>query len=260
MQVTDIATVIVVFLLFDIIFYLLIIKGMMFKSIIGKDHQPLRRLNKDEPNFLIQFLRCADTEQDANRTAVAQSLGGAHTEYTPAPFTPMDIVSRELDLLSLEKIDFYPPEELMVGIPVKLTAEICHNITASIKDSLNQIIPNNIKTLKIGGSIRAEIFAPDFQITALSDNEQQLRQENNYWTWEVMPLKSGKRNMGIHLNIKIKIPAGEQGKSFAWPGSTVYITANGYYTLRVFLKKYKHFVLLSLAGLTILSAYLWFFH
>lgn len=259
MQVTDIATVIVLFLLFDIIFYLVIIKGMMIKSIIGKDHQPLRRLNKDEPNFLIQFLRCTDMEQDTYRTTIAQSLGSIHTEYTSAPFTPMGIVSRELDLLSLEKIDFYPPEELMVGIPVKLTAEIYHDITAAIKDSLNQIIPNNIKTLKIGGSIRAEVFAPDFQITALSDHEQQLGRENNRWTWEVMPLKAGKRNIGIHLNIKIKIPAGEQIKSFAWPGSTVYITANAYYTLRVFLKKYKHFVLLSLAGLTILSACLWFF-
>lgn len=259
MQATDIATIIVLFLLFDIMFYLVIIKGMMVKSIIGKDNQPSRRLNKDDPNFLIQFLRCADAEQETNKQAVVQSLGSIHTEYTSRPFTPMDIVSRELDLLSLEKIDFYPPEELMVGIPVKLTAEVCHDITASIKDSLNQIIPNNIKTLKIGGSIRAEIFAPGFQVTALNDHEQQLSQENNRWTWEVMPLKAGKRNMGIHLNIKIKIPAGEQIKSFAWPGSTVYITANAYYTMKVFLKKNKRFMLISLGCLATLSAYLWFF-
>lgn len=238
MQATDIAFIIVLFLLFDIIFYLVVVKGMMVKSIIGKEDQQRRIRNKDAPVFMVEILH-AINQSKANIAGSDISLDN----------NANDLLKHEIEGLSLEKIDFLPPLELMVGIPTKVDVLVHQNFSEHITQCLKKIDDSKIKTLKVGAYLSAKLNAEGFEILSGPECEQLANSENR-WEWEVIPTKAGQVTMGIDLGIRVAIPSGEYNRNFSWPGSAVQITANAVFIIKNLVRNYGWWLLAGITGVT----------
>lgn len=244
MQATDFAFVIVLFVLFDLVFYLVVVKGMMVKSIIGKEDQQRRIRDKNAPVFVVEILH----------GAVNASANTAGSDITTNTADSHNLLKQEVKNLSLEKIDFLPPLELMVGIPTKVDVLVNQNFSDHLTQILKKADAGKISTLKVGAYLTAKLNAEGFQITSGTQSEQLATGENR-WEWQVIPTKAGQVTMGIDLNIRVEIPNGEESRHFAWPGSAVHVTANAVYMLKHVFKNYGWWILATVLGI---SAYVYF--
>ncbi|MDO9371906.1 MAG: hypothetical protein Q7U07_04865 [Gammaproteobacteria bacterium] len=252
MDVKDFVVIIILFIFADLLFYVVVMKGLMVKSIRGKSHadevrdQPAR---EDGPAFSAQ-LRHHDPEP---RLSAVSSLHGnlAHALQDSAL-----IMRRELGHLDLEDVRFIAPRDLMVGEPARLELALAQNIVSPITRALNQAAPAKVTTLKIGAHLTALLSGDGFRITPLAASEQGLAAPEAQWAWEVVPLKAGRRALALDLDLSLKIPSSEETLHFAWPECSVQVEPNAYFVLKSFLQRHWKGSLAS-AGLLAAGLYLW---
>lgn len=252
MDVKGIVVVIILFIFADLLFYVVVMKGLMVKSIRGKSHADEMRdqpPHEDGPAFSAK-LRHRDPEP---RLAVVSSLHGnlAHALQDSAL-----IMRRELGHLGLDDVRFIAPRDLMVGEPARLELALAQNIVNPITRALNQAAPAKVTTLKIGAHLTALLSGDGFRLTPLAPAEQGLANPDMQWAWEVVPLKAGERALALALDLSLKIPSSEETLHFAWPECNVKVEPNAYFLLKTFLQSHWKGSLAS-AGLLAAGLYLW---
>jgi len=165
----DITIIIVLFLLFDITFYLVVVKGMMVQSIIGKEDPLRRRRDRNAPHFAIQLLYCPAV---AHKAAMVGTAVGSGFEQSR---DPREVLQQELTKLTLERIEFTPPNELMVGIPEKLRATLQQDFSDSVMEHINKTNLPKVRTLAIGTYVTPTLISEGLQITPVGRSERNIK-------------------------------------------------------------------------------------
>ncbi|MDA1107324.1 MAG: hypothetical protein O2845_02865 [Proteobacteria bacterium] len=251
MDVKGLVVVIILCIFADLLFYVVVMKGLMVKSIRGKSHADEMRdrpVREDGPAFSAR-LRHRDPEP---RLSAVSSLHGNLAHALPDSAL---IMRRELGHLSLEDVRFIAPRDLQVGEPARLELVLTQNIVAPITRALNQGHAK-VTTLKIGAHLGARLSGDGFSVTPLAAAEQGLANPDMQWAWEIVPLKAGSRSLALDLDLSLKIPSSEETLHFSWPECHVQIEPNAYFVLKTFLQRHWRG---SLAGTAALAAglYVW---
>lgn len=252
MDVKGFIVIIILFIFADLLFYVVVMKGLMVKSIRGKSHADEMRdqpPHEDGPAFSAR-LRHRDPEPWLS--AVSSLHGNLAHELQDSVL----IMRRELGHLSLEDVRFIAPRDLMVGEPARLELALAQNIVTPITRALNQAAPAKVTTLKIGAHFTALLSGDGFRLTPLAPTEQGLANPDMQWAWEVVPLKAGSHTLALDLDLSIKIPSSEEALHFSWPECNVKVEPNAYFVLKTFLQRHWR-PLLVVTGVFAVSLYAW---
>ncbi|MBI3343596.1 MAG: hypothetical protein HY028_01755 [Gammaproteobacteria bacterium] len=256
MDIRDFVVVIILFIFADIIFYVVVMKGLMVKSIVSKTPAEERRDNprQEGPAYTVE-LRHA-TPARLERPISLFSVGG---QVSPAE-TVQDlgvVMRHELAYLSVQNFRFVPPHDLMVGEPARLELQLTQNIVEPITRAINHASPAKLTTLKIGAHLIAGLRGDGFRITPVAHEEQGLGvQSTLQWAWNVLPLKSGDRSLDLDLTLRLKIPSGEETRVYSWPECKVRVEPNAYFVAKTFIKgRWK--ALFAVTALLAAGFYVW---
>lgn len=233
MDVKGFVVIIILFIFADLLFYVVVMKGLMVKSIRGKSHADEMRdqlPHEAGPAFSAK-LHHHDPEPRLS------AVSGLHGNLAPALQDPVLIMRRELGRLRLEDVRFIAPRDLMVGEPARLELALAQSIVTPITRALNQAHAK-VTTLKIGAHLNAQLSGDCFRLTPLAPAEQGLAHPDLQWAWEVVPLKSGRRTLALDLDLSLKIPSSEETLHFAWPECSVEVEPNAYFVLKTFLRRH----------------------
>ena len=251
MDVKAIIVIIILFIFADLLFYVVVMKGLMVKSIRGKSHADEMRdrpAREDGPAFSAQ-LHHHDPEPRLS------AVSGLHGNLAHALQDSALIMRRELGHLNLEDARFIAPRDLQVGEPARLELALAQDIVTPITRALNQAHAK-VTTLKIGAHLTARLSGDGFRVTPLTPVEQSLGAPDMQWAWRVVPLKTGNRMLALVLDLSLKIPSGEERLHFSWPQCHVMVAPNAYFVLKTFLQRHWKGSLAS-AGLLAAGLYLW---
>ena len=237
MDIRDFIVVIILFIFADIIFYVVVMKGLMVKSIVSKTPAEERRDNprREGPAYTVE-LRHAAPVRRLERTVSLFSIGGQ--AGAAEAVQDLGVVMRqELSYLSVQNFRFIPPHDLMVGEPARLELQLTQNIVEPITRAINQASPAKLTTLKIGAQLIAGLRGDGFRITPVAHEGQGLGvQPTLQWAWNVLPLKSGGRSLDLDLTLRLKIPSGEETRVYSWPECKVKVEPNVYFVAKTFIK------------------------
>ena len=236
MDIRDFVAVIILFIFADIVLYVVVMKGLMVKSIVSKTPAEERRDNPREegPAYTVELRHAAPARLE--RPVSLFSVGGQAGVIEPMRDLGM-VMHQELARLSVQNFRFIPPHDLMVGEPARLELQLTQNIVEPITRALNQASPANLTTLKIGAHLLATLRGEGFRITPGINEEQGLgMQPTLQWAWSVLPLKSGGQSLDLDLTLHIKIPSGEETQVYSWPECKVRVEPNVYFVGKTFIK------------------------
>ena len=162
MDIQDFAVIIILFIFADIIFYVVVMKGLMVKSIQGKSHaeslqsQPAPH---EGPAFTATLLH----------HPLRPLAGGVlHRNLAPDLQDPAMVMRRETNSLSLAEPRFGAPTDLMVGEPARPELLLQQNIVTPITRALNLAAQTKVTTLKIGARLTAELATDHCRVTSLT--------------------------------------------------------------------------------------------
>jgi hypothetical protein len=248
MEIKDFVVLIILFIFADIVFYVVVMKGLMVKSIT--EESPLdkqRRESRDgEPGYSGELYHTAPPKAVIPLLAVAQgNLAEQARDLT--------VVMREqVERLSMRNLHAVAPRDLMVGEGKRLELSISHDIIAPVMRALNHAAPSNVTTLKIGAQLAPALTGAGFRITPVTPVEQSLAGRSSLqWAWEVLPLKGGKRALALDVTLRMKTPAGEETRVYSWPELEVKVESNHFFAVKHFVQ--NHWKAL-LAGVFALAA------
>lgn len=250
MDIKDFVVIIILFIFADIIFYVVVMKGLMVKSIQGKSHAETMQSQPaphEGPAFSATLLHHA-AWQPAGR--------GLHGNLATALHDPAAVMRHEAVGLSLGEPHFGTPTDLMVGEPARLELVLRQNIVTPITRALNQAAPAKVTTLKIGARLSAQLAGDHFRVAPLAVPEQGLMAPEMRWAWEILPLQAGRHALTLGLGLSLKIPDYEETLHFNWPPCEVDVAPNAYFVLKTFLQRHWKGSLAS-AGLLAAGLYLW---
>jgi hypothetical protein len=256
MDIRDFVVVIILFIFADIVFYVVVMKGLMVKSIVSKSPAEERRDNprQEGPAYTVELRHTmpARLERPISLFSVGGQAGAAETVQD------LGVVMRqELAYLSVQNFRFIPPHDLMVGEPARLELQLTQNIVEPITRAINQASPAKLTTLKIGAHLIAGLRGDGFRITPVIHEEQGLGvQPTLQWAWDVLPLKSGDRSLDLDLTLRLKIPSGEETRVYSWPECKVKVGPNVYFVAKNFIKGHWK-ALLAGAGVPAAGLYIW---
>lgn len=250
MDIKDFVVIIILFIFADIIFYVVVMKGLMVKSIQGKSHAETLQ-SQPAPHEGPAFT--ASLVYHNLRQLSGNSMRG---NLAPALYDPAAVMRREAAGLSLGEPRFGAPTDLMVGEPARLELVLQQNIVMPITRALNQAAPAKVTTLKIGARISAQLAGDHFRVTPLAIPEQCLMAPEMRWEWEILPLQAGHHALALELGLALKIPDCEETLHFNWPRCAVDVAPNAYFVLKTFLQRHWKGSLAS-AGLLAAGLYLW---
>ncbi len=256
MDIRDFVVVIILFIFADIIFYVVVMKGLMVKSIVSKTPAEERRDNprQEGPAYTVELRHAtpARLERPVSLFSVGGQAGAAEV------MQDLGVVMRqELTYLSVQNFRFIPPYDLMVGEPARLELQLTQNIVEPITRAINHASPAKLTTLKIGAHLIAGLRGDGFRITPITHEEQGLgAQSTLQWAWSVLPLKPGGRNLDLDLTLRLKIPSGEETRVYSWPECKVTVEPNVYFATKTFIKGHWKVLLTGSAALAA-GLYVW---
>lgn len=254
MDIRDFVVIIILFVFADIIFYVVVMKGLMVKSIVSKTPAEERRDNPrpEGPAYTVELRHAAPARLE--RPVSLFSVGGQAAE---AVQDLGGVMRQELAYLSVQNFRFVPPHDLMVGEPARLELQLTQNIVEPITRAINHASPAKLTTLKIGAHLIAGLRGDGFRITPLTHEEQGLgAQPTLQWAWSVLPLKSGGRSLDLDLTLRLKIPSGEETRVYSWPECKVKVEPNVYFVAKTFIKRHWKGVIVGSAALAA-GLYVW---
>lgn len=253
MEIQDFVIIIILFIFADIIFYVVVMKGLMVKSIQGKSHAEALRSRPaphEGPAFTASLLHHAPRQLSGT---------GVRGNLAPALHDPAAIMRREANSLSLTEPRFGAPADLMVGEPARLELLLRQDIVTPITRALNQAAQAKVTTLRIGARLNAELSADHCRVTPLASPEQGLITPDMRWAWEILPLQAGRQSLTLNLSLLLRIPDCEEALHFNWPSCEVDVAPNAYFVLKTFLQRHWRPLL---AGTTVFATglYAWLYH
>lgn len=253
MEIKDFVVLIILFIFADIVFYLVVMRGLMVRSITEESpvDKRWRELQEGEPGYSGELYHTAPLKAVNPLFAAAQGNLAQQAQ-------DLTLVMREqVALLDMRNLRAVAPRDLIAGEGQRLELGISHDIIAPIMRALNHAAPANVTTLKIGAQLAARLSGDGFRITALTPVEQALAGHSTLrWAWEVLPLKGGKRTLALDVALKTKIPSGEETRVYSWPKLEVKVEPNHFFTARQFVENRWRSLL---AGASVLTAglYAW---
>lgn len=238
MVIQDFALIILLFIFADIIFYMVIMKGLLFKSITGRTPAEEAAAAKEKaPLFSLEL--CHTPAVSANlyiRDRVAASGGGGQAAEQLVDFAA--IVRQELQNLSIENMRFVPPYNLRVGEPTRVEMAVTQNIVQSVTRAFNEAFPSNISPLKVGALMSVSLHAEGFTVTPLTGVQQRLGADSPLvWAWNIVPLKARNRTLGFDAVLNLKTASGDEKRTYTWRNAEVEVAGNIYFTLKQFLRR-----------------------
>ena len=239
MVIQDFAVIILLFIFADFIFYMVIMKGLLFKSITGRTPaEEAAAATEKAPLFSLE-LRHTPTASTANlymRDQAAVSGGMGQAVEPLVDFAA--IVRRELQNLSIENLHFVPPYGLRVGEPKRVKMVVTQNIVPSVTKALNEAFPANISPLKVGALMSISLHAEGFAVTPLTDLQQRLGSDSSLvWAWDIVPLKTRNRTLGFDAALNLKTASGDEKRAYTWRDAEVEVAGNFYFALKQLFKR-----------------------
>ena len=256
MDIRDFVVIIILFIFADILFYLVVMKGLMVKSIVSKTPAEERRDNprQEGPAYAVELRHAAPARLE--RSVSLFSIDGQAGAVEAVQDLGV-VLRQELTYLGVQNFRFVPPHDLMVGEPARLELQLTQNIVEPITRAINHASPAKLTTLKIGAQLIAELRGDGFRITPATHEELGLgAQPTLQWAWHVLPLKPGDRSLDLDLTLRLKIPSGEETRLYSWPECKVRVEPNVYFVAKTFIAGHWKGVL---AGTALLAAglYVW---
>ena len=259
MVIQDFAVFFVLFIFADIIFYMVVMKGLLVTSITGRspnDPAP----EPDGPAFTLELRHSPPQPVTGLRRFRDQGAhGGARGNLAEQTVDFAAVVRQELQHLNLEKVHFTPPYGLRVGEPALLEMGVTQNVVEGVTRALNEVSPANITTLRIGALMRVNLHAENCVATPLNLVEQRLHPNQvATWAWELVPMRAGDKKLGFDIALNLKTANGEGQRTYSWSGGEVEVGRNPAYGLRRFMKRrWKALLVITLAAASGLGYGIW---
>ncbi|RJQ46209.1 MAG: hypothetical protein C4528_07420 [Gammaproteobacteria bacterium] len=253
MEIKDFVVFIILFIFADIIFYLVVMKGLMVKSITEESpvDRQRRELQDGEPGYSGELYHTAPLK------AVIPLFAAAEGNLAEQAQDLTLVMREQVERLGMRNLRAVAPRGLIAGEAKRLELGISHDIIAPIMRALNHAAPSNVTTLKIGAQLAPALTGDGFRVTPLTPVEQALAGRSRLqWAWEVLPLKGGKRALALDVTLKMKTPAGEETRVYSWPELEVKVEPNHFFAVKQLVKnRWK----VLLAGISVLAAglYAW---
>ncbi|MEO5573734.1 MAG: hypothetical protein ABIR48_04545 [Gammaproteobacteria bacterium] len=238
MVIQDFAVIILLFIFAEIIFYMVIMKGLLFKSITGRTPEEEALAAKEAaPLFSLELRHIPVAYSGQSRARERAVAGSSNSNLAEQMVDFPAIVRQELQHLNLENTRFVPPYKLRVGESKRVEMIVTQNIVASVTRSLNAAFPSNITSLKAEALMTVSLHAEGFMITPLAEPQQRLgAQAAVQWAWDITPLKTRGRTLGFDIVLNLKTASGDERRKYTWRNGHVEVAGNFYFTLKRFLK------------------------
>lgn len=235
MTIQDFAVFIILFIFADIIFYIVIMKGLLVSSITGPTPADEARARQITPGFAVTL---AHTPALAVTMPRVREQGGGRGLAEPlADFDTL--VRRELQNLSMPDVRFVPPPYWRAGEGRRLEMTVTQNVVESMTKALNAAAPGNIAALRIAALLHVALCADGCTITPLTPPEQRLGADGALsWAWEVVALKAGEHTLGFDAVLKLRTAGVAEELTYSWHEGRVTAAANRAFALKRFLRRH----------------------
>lgn len=238
MVIQDFVVIILLFIFADIIFYMVIMKGLLFTSITGLSPAEEALAAKETAPLFSLELRHTPAAISHSRIQHRAVAGGANGNLAEQMVDFTAIVRQELQHLTIENTRFVPPYKLRVGESKRVEMAVTQTVVESVTKSINAAFPANITTLKVGALMTVSLHAEGFDVTPLVETQQRLSAHPTlHWAWNIVPLKARNRTLGFDIVLNLKTASGDERRKYTWRNGHVEIAGNSYFTLKKFLKR-----------------------
>jgi hypothetical protein len=165
-----------------------------------------------------------------------------------------EVLHEELNRLPIGKVVFNPPDIMKLGVKDRIETRITRDVETNLLASLKgRGIPKS-EELKISELMKVRLSGNDFNIESLNEAEQLIEQTGfTEWAWDVIPKKSGKTVLHLHVTLRIRLPFGEERKDHPVLDRKIVVRVNPAYSIKVFIVSYWKWIvtafILPLIGL-----------
>ncbi|TAN66344.1 MAG: hypothetical protein EPN17_14110 [Methylobacter sp.] len=150
-----------------------------------------------------------------------------------------DVLQKEINRLQIGIVVFNPPDSMKLGVKERIEARISKDINADLVTSLKGRGLPQIEELKIYELMKVRLTGDDFEIDSLNEDEQIISASGfTEWSWDVIPLKSGKKTLHLHVTLRIRLPFGEEKKDSPVLDREITVQVNPTYSVKLFLMTY----------------------
>jgi hypothetical protein len=109
--------------------------------------------------------------------------------------------------LEVGRILFNPPTSMRVGQKERIEARVSADLKSEISKGLRGRGTPIIERLNIGRYMSVRLFGTNFDITALShENQIVLEDQPTQWEWDVIPLGHGDQELFLSASVRVDIP------------------------------------------------------
>lgn len=238
MVIQDFAIIILLFIFADIIFYMVIMKGLLFTSITGRTPAEEALAAKEKaPLFSVEL--CYTPATSVCKSQIYdRAIGGAPDIRPEQTVDFTAIIRQELQQLTIENVRFVAPYKMRVGEFKHVEMVVMQDIIDNITQSVNAAFPSNITTLKVGALVSVSLHAEGFEVTPLMQPQQRLGAKTTlHWAWDIIPLKARNRTLGFDIMLNLKTANGDERRKYTWRNSHVEVAGNLYFTIKNFLMR-----------------------
>jgi hypothetical protein len=263
MVIQDFVVVILLFIFADIIFYMVIMKGLLFTSITGRSPAEEALAAKEKaPLFSLELRHNPIASINRSHAHDRKIMVGANGNLAEQMVDFTAIVRQELQHLTIENTRFVPPYKLRVGESRRVEMVVTQAIVESVTRSVNAVFPANITTLRVGALMTVSLHAEGFDVTPLVEPQQRLGvQPTIHWTWDIIPLKTNDRTLGFDIVLNLKTANGDERRKYTWRNGHVEVATNLAFTLKKTFKRHWKGMLCVLLAATLGSAYaVWYYY
>jgi len=158
-----------------------------------------------------------------------------------------DVLQEELSRFPMGKIVFNPPSVMKLGVKDRIEARITRDIKKNLLESLKgRGIPQS-EQLKISELMKVRLSGHDFNIIKLNEEEQIIdKTDFTEWAWDVIPKKSGKKTLHLHVTLRIRLPFGEERKDHPVFDKEIVVKVNPTYSVKIFIVSYWKWIVTAL--------------
>jgi hypothetical protein len=171
--------------------------------------------------------------QSEGQTSIEKIDGGNDTQ-NDIP----SMIEAELKKLSVGKMLYNIPEEMKAGIKERVVVRIASSVTTDLEQGVKGKGKPVEEQIKVGSLMTVKLHGDNFEIKPITNEEQVVTKTGfTEWSWDVLPLKSGKQNLSLVVSVRLKIPNfGEEKKDYPVFDKQINVKVNFLYTAMLFLK------------------------
>ncbi len=176
--------------------------------------------------------------------------GSKHVPRFPEKPEWYEILEEELKRISIGKVVFNPPDTMKVGVRERVEVRISKDSKADLVAALKGRGIAQIKDVKVSEFMKVRVSGNDFDITQLNEEEQFIETQGfTEWAWDIIPKKSGKAVLHLHVTLRIRLPFGEERKDHPVLDREVIVKVNPIYSTGIFVSTYWKWIVMALIAL-----------